>query len=148
MKITKMILTAIVMLGIVVLFNPISAQTTGHGVNFVDLNGDGYNDNAPDHDGDGIPNGMDDDYTSRHGGRGFVDADGDGINDLIQNYDQTKLQNRNRHGENTGDGIPNGMDSDFVKGSGSGNGLQNNGAQMGGHGSRDGTGNRHGSGKR
>lgn len=136
MKITKMILTAIVMLGIVVLFNPISAQTTGHGVNFVDLNGDGYNDNAPDHDGDGIPNGMDDDYTSRHGGRGFVDADGDGIND------------NDRARDADGDGIPNGMDSDFVKGSGSGNGLQNNGAQMGGHGSRDGTGNRHGSGKR
>ena len=34
-----------------------------HGVGFVDENGDGYNDNAPDVDGDGIPNGMDPDYT-------------------------------------------------------------------------------------
>ncbi len=51
-----------------------------HGFGFVDLNGDGYNDNAPDHDGDGIPNGLDEDY---HGNkkRGFVDEDGDGIND-------------------------------------------------------------------
>lgn len=33
-----------------------------HGYFFVDKNGDGYNDNAPDHDGDGIPNGLDKDY--------------------------------------------------------------------------------------
>ena len=32
----------------------------GHG--FVDENGDGYNDNAPDADGDGIPNGRDEDF--------------------------------------------------------------------------------------
>ncbi len=51
-----------------------------HGKGFVDLDGDGYNDNAPDHDGDGIPNGLDPDY--RKGKmRGFVDLDGDGIND-------------------------------------------------------------------
>ena len=30
-----------------------------HSKAFVDLDGDGYNDNAPDHDGDGIPNGLD-----------------------------------------------------------------------------------------
>ena len=29
---------------------------TQHGKGFVDADGDGYNDNAPDHDGDGIPN--------------------------------------------------------------------------------------------
>jgi len=33
-----------------------------HGKFFVDKNGDGYNDNAPDSDGDGIPNGRDPDY--------------------------------------------------------------------------------------
>ena len=33
-----------------------------HGRQFVDKDGDGYNDNAPDHDGDGIPNGQDPDY--------------------------------------------------------------------------------------
>ena len=39
------------------------AQTCeGDGTNFVDLDGDGFNDNAPDHDGDGIPNGLDPDY--------------------------------------------------------------------------------------
>jgi hypothetical protein len=29
---------------------------------FVDKNGDGFNDNAPDHDGDGIPDALDKDY--------------------------------------------------------------------------------------
>lgn len=77
-----------------------------HGAGYVDADGDGYNDNAPDHDGDGIPNGQDPDYTgskSRHGngGGGFVDADGDGINDNIRDDD--------------GDGIPNGQDEDYVR---------------------------------
>ncbi len=68
---------------------------------FVDHNGDGYNDNAPDHDGDGVPNGLDPDWrrSSRWGGKRFVDANGDGINDNAPDHD--------------GDGIPNGMDADF-----------------------------------
>jgi hypothetical protein len=41
-----------------------------HGPRFVDLNGDGYNDNAPDHDGDGIPNGQDPDWTRPQDGTG------------------------------------------------------------------------------
>jgi len=77
-----------------------------HGIGFVDANGDGYNDNAPDADGDGIPNGMDPDYTGAkmHNGNGrggFVDADGDGINDNALDAD--------------GDGIPNGQDPDYVR---------------------------------
>lgn len=72
-----------------------------HGPGFVDLNGDGFNDNAPDHDGDGIPNGLDEDWTRpqdgsgyQHGqtmrargqrgmgmGRQFIDANGDGVCD-------------------------------------------------------------------
>lgn len=46
-----------------------------HGYFFVDKDGDGYNDNAPDHDGDGIPNGLDKDYTGpklRWGRRGWI----------------------------------------------------------------------------
>ncbi len=108
------------------------AQTTTppvqHGVNFVDENGDGYNDNAPDADGDGIPNGQDPDYVkpadgsgakqgkgqaqgkvqaqnkgqgARTGAKGFIDENGDGINDNAPDAD--------------GDGIPNGQDPDFVK---------------------------------
>lgn len=54
-----------------------------HGHGFVDADGDGYNDNAPDHDGDGIPNGIDPDYEGKNKKKGFVDLDGDGINDNI-----------------------------------------------------------------
>ena len=55
---------------------------------FVDNDGDGYNDNAPDHDGDGIPNGLDPDWQKlkkkRAGKSQFVDMNGDGINDNLQ----------------------------------------------------------------
>ena len=95
-----------------------------HGPNFVDENGDGYNDNAPDDDGDGIPNGQDPDYVKPNdgtatgkgngkgnAGTGFVDEDGDGFNDNAPDDD--------------GDGIPNGQDEDYVKpadGTGAGKG--------------------------
>ncbi|MFZ1280733.1 MAG: hypothetical protein WAR59_07845 [Ignavibacteriaceae bacterium] len=117
---------------------------------FVDANQDGYNDIAPDADGDGIPNGRDEDYTGskiRKNGKGFVDLNGDGINDNAFDSD--------------GDGIPNGQDPDFVRpqdGSGQkkmngknsnaggnkygpGNGNGNNGV-----GPKDGTGNGSGNG--
>lgn len=100
---------------------------------FVDTDGDGYNDNAADHDGDGIPNGMDDDYTGakNHNGnhpRGFVDANGDGINDNALDHD--------------GDGIPNGQDPDFVRphdGSGNMRGSGHGGGSGTGTGDCDGT---------
>ena len=48
--------------------------------NFVDADGDGLNDNANgrqmDHDGDGIPNGQDDDYTPLKDGSGQQGANG------------------------------------------------------------------------
>ena len=60
-------------------------KPAGHGPRFVDENGDGFNDNAPDHDGDGIPNGLDPDYQGqkyRHH-KGFRDLDGDGVDDNL-----------------------------------------------------------------
>ncbi|MBU2491842.1 MAG: hypothetical protein KJ571_04395 [Bacteroidetes bacterium] len=83
---------------------------------FVDENGDGYNDNAPDHDGDGIPNGLDPDYQKFSKKRKFenlpyVDLDGDGINDNLQKYNKLKghgLNNPNglapQHGNNQSTG--------------------------------------------
>lgn len=97
--------------------NMTTNQSATQGGKFIDLNGDGYNDNAPDADGDGIPNGQDPDYVrstnskAMQNGKGFVDADGDGINDNALDAD--------------GDGIPNGQDPDYVRpmdGSGSQNG--------------------------
>ena len=62
-----------------------------HGPKFVDEDGDGFNDNAPDHDGDGIPNGLDPDYkgSGKEKKKKFVDVDGDGIDDNIYE-DETK----------------------------------------------------------
>jgi hypothetical protein len=79
---------------------------TQQGTKFVDENGDGFNDNAPDTDGDGIPNGRDEDYDgpkvrNGNGSRGFIDEDGDGINDNAMDDD--------------GDGIPNGQDPDYTR---------------------------------
>jgi hypothetical protein len=88
-------------------FNNAAAQdsTAGnhfgkHRNNFVDKNGDGYNDNAPDHDGDGIPNGLDPDWqklqSSKKRSR-FVDMDGDGIDD---NFQDNIHGNRNHYHKN------------------------------------------------
>jgi len=65
-----------------------NGQGKQHGIHFIDEDGDGYNDNAPDHDGDGIPNGLDPDWQKEKKGKRnrwrFVDLDGDGINDNLQ----------------------------------------------------------------
>ena len=102
-----------------------TTDPVSHGPNFVDENGDGYNDNAPDADGDGIPNGMDEDYVAAgqkngKGSTGFVDEDGDGINDNAPDAD--------------GDGIPNGQDEDYVatgQGQAKGFGKNNKGMRAG-----------------
>ena len=74
-----------------------------HRMPFVDANGDGYNDNAPDHDGDGIPNGLDPDWHKLHKGKGkakgkkhrFIDLNGDGINDYIQSEKRQNKKQQN-----------------------------------------------------
>ena len=63
--------------------------------NFVDKNGDGYNDNAPDDDGDGIPNGLDPDYVKKSELKNnkdlpYIDLNGDGINDNLQKKGKNK----------------------------------------------------------
>ena len=64
MKTKNILLTAFAIFGLLMLTTPATqAQTCdGNGPNFIDLDGDGFNDNAPDHDGDGIPNGLDEDW--------------------------------------------------------------------------------------
>ncbi|MEE4310839.1 MAG: hypothetical protein V2J62_03120 [candidate division KSB1 bacterium] len=84
-----------------------------HGNRFVDENQDGYNDNAPDADNDGIPNGQDPDYDgpkSRAGnksGRGFVDENADGINDNIQKVGKSNKGQRGKGGFGPKDGTGN-----------------------------------------
>jgi len=47
-----------------------------HGPNFIDENGDGFNDLAPDDDSDGIPNGQDADYVRPQDGSGPKNGQG------------------------------------------------------------------------
>lgn len=91
--------------------------------NFVDEDGDGFNDLAPDHDGDGIPNGLDPDW--------------------VKPEDGTGLQNKYQWGKNS--------DAESMKGFGQGLGFVHmysymhsykgdNGSQGAGNGPGDGTG--------
>ena len=91
MKIGNLLLAAFAILGLVMLTTPATqAQTCdGTGSNFVDLNGDGFNDNAPDHDMDGIPNGLDDDYI-----KNAQDGDGYQKGKLGENPEQGMVQNK------------------------------------------------------
>jgi hypothetical protein len=87
-----------------------------HGPNFVDEDGDGYNDNAPDSDGDGIPNGMDKDFVKGdRAGKGFIDEDGDGINDLRKGRGE-------KMGQGNGQGKAKGKNKGKMNGSGNGKG--------------------------
>lgn len=112
----KIILFLIILFG-TALLSPIQAQDstknktqqTKQNQLFVDEDGDGYNDNAPDHDGDGIPNGLDPDWIKlqkkekREEARRFVDLDGDGIDDNIQKNPMIKKKIKgNMHENNVG----------------------------------------------
>jgi hypothetical protein len=104
-----------------------------HGPRFVDEDGDGYNDNAPDHDGDGIPNGLDPDYTGPkmkkgNGQKGFVDLDGDGINDnIMQQGRYGKRISTKGKGKGTQGTGPNAGTSQNQGGNKGGNNNQNGG---------------------
>lgn len=57
--------------------DPATNPGNGNGVGgFIDEDGDGYNDLAPDADGDGIPNGQDEDYVRPEDGTGLQHAFG------------------------------------------------------------------------
>jgi len=92
-----------------------------HRTGFVDLNGDGFNDNAPDFDNDGIPNGQDPDYVRPQNGKGqakgwafgrggrrnfqgkgnaFIDENGDGICDRYE--ERGSLGRRGMNGKGQG----------------------------------------------
>lgn len=99
---------------------------------FVDENNDGYNDNAPDHDGDGIPNALDPDWKKlqkerkRARNRKFIDLDGDGINDNIQNVQRQKGKQIQQQGMEDQNGSS--MESGRERGQGQG---QNTGKGQG-----------------
>ena len=87
-------------------------ETVEHKQHFIDEDGDGYNDNAPDHDGDGIPNGLDPDWQKlneeKRNRQRFVDLDGDGINDNLDvGEDSQGEEGKNLHQQKKGSSLDN-----------------------------------------
>lgn len=121
---TRFILSALAILALAAFSSPVYAQAEkaggyGPGVGgFIDENGDGFNDLAPDADGDGIPNGLDPDYVPAADGSGQSWGPGDG-----EGNEDGSLMKMHQYGEGAGSG--------FGPGDGSG---------LGGNGPADGTG--------
>jgi hypothetical protein len=86
----KHVTIPVILVGLALVATPAAGQQTGGQKHqrgrqatraFVDMNGDGFADNAPDFDGDGIPNGMDPDYVRGMAHNRAIDSDGDGVVD-------------------------------------------------------------------
>ena len=121
MRTTKTLLTVLIVASVglsVGLLTAVSASaqtddatpaTHQHGYRFIDEDGDGFNDNAPDADGDGIPNGQDPDYVKPEDGTGQHKAwsEGNGTARKGKNRQVTggeKYRKGKRHGSGDGDG--------------------------------------------
>jgi hypothetical protein len=79
---------------------------------FVDLNCDGINDLAKDADGDGIPNGEDDDWTRPLDGTGYKEQHKKGLVDETVTATASYAYMLAR--DDDGDGTPNGEDDDWA----------------------------------
>jgi len=115
----KQLVTAMMMIVAVSMFaiaNPVYAQAGsgqwGNGPGeFIDEDGDGFNDLAPDADGDGIPNYADDDYVppqdgsgAGFGGNGGNSGNGPGDGSGNGNGPGAGGNGGNGPGDGTGDG--------------------------------------------
>lgn len=84
---TKLTITILSIVALMAFGAPAGAQTDeqpGNGYRvggFLDEDGDGFNDLAPDADGDGIPNGLDPDFEPVGDGSGQRWGEGDGVCD-------------------------------------------------------------------
>ncbi len=78
---------------------------------FIDEDGDGINDRAMDHDGDGIPNGQDPDWVKPGDGSGrkAQNKKGGSETGAAEGYAYQLAR------DDDGDGVPNGQDPDWVK---------------------------------
>lgn len=90
---TKLMVALMLVAAGLFLFGPsVYAQSADSLKGFIDLNGDGFNDNAADADGDGIPNGLDEDWVKKA-------EDGDGYKHQNKNGNLTqnayKFENQN-----------------------------------------------------
>ena len=101
----------------------------GEGVcRFIDEDGDGFNDLAPDSDGDGIPNGLDPDYVKPEDGTGLMNRWAHRYGELFRRYfgeDAVASMNgmggyKYGPGDGTGTGAGPGDGSGFGPGTGAG----------------------------
>ena len=83
------------------------------GTAFVDENCDGINDLAKDADGDGIPNGEDEDWAPPQDGTGYKEQNMKGSGDMSVTASSGYSYALARDDDE--DGIPNGQDDDYVK---------------------------------
>lgn len=120
---TRIILSTLAIIAITAFSSPLYAQCDGSGTGlgdfgngvggFLDENGDGFNDLAPDADGDGIPNGVDPDYAPPMDGTGcrLEAGTGNGGEDGFmyrESYKWKYLQQSSQNGFGPGDGTGNG----------------------------------------
>lgn len=102
--------------------------TEGNGeCRFIDEDGDGFNDLAPDADGDGIPNGLDPDYVKPEDGSGLMPRWARKYGELFQRYfgeDMVASMNGYRYGpgDGSGTGVGPGNGTGFGPGTGAGDG--------------------------
>ena len=92
---------------------------------FVDEDGDGFNDLAPDADGDGIPNGLDPDYVKPEDGSGLMHRWARKYGELFQRYFGEEMMAsmhgyRYGPGDGTGTGMGPGDGTGFGPGTGAG----------------------------
>ncbi len=118
-----------VLAAIVLMTAAANAQGFGPGdgiCNFIDEDGDGFNDLAPDADGDGIPNGLDPDYVRPQDGTGNhfgMNQDG---NLFAKSFGEDGMGNMNRFGfvygpgDGSGEGAGPGDGTGFGPGTGTG----------------------------
>ncbi len=128
----RLFYTLAVLATVVLMATAANAQGFGPGngdgvCNFIDEDGDGFNDLAPDADGDGIPNGLDPDFVRPEDGAGHQwGADNDG-GLFAKSFGVDDMGNMNRfgHAHGPGDGMGNGAGpgegTGFGPGSGTGN---------------------------
>ncbi|MGD9546249.1 MAG: hypothetical protein AB7V45_01755 [Candidatus Krumholzibacteriia bacterium] len=135
MKTTLTILLSLLLVGI--LAGGALAQSgpgSGDGVcNFIDEDGDGFNDLAPDADGDGIPNGLDPDYVKPEDGTGSRHGWGRYARLMVQAFGEGGSMageggNRFGPGDGTGTGVGPADHAGFGPGTGDGTG---DGVQLG-----------------
>ena len=112
----------------------------GNGVcQFIDEDGDGFNDLAPDADGDGIPNGLDPDYVKPEDGSGLMNRYAHQYGELFRRYfgeDVVAGEDGLHYGPGDGTGAS-GMMGDGGDGFGPGTGSGENPGDGSGEGSAE-----------